>query len=329
MKFSYKVLALATAAAVTYSILGCAAPQSYSYSNVGITISAACTDCPTPVYNPAYPVPAVAGGPAPAGSVLLMPNTGEGGTYTFTANVTNAPPNVTWTLYPTPNLTTPNPPPTGTSTPVGESGNSSGTIAVASGTTVYYSVPGPPVYSGAALVQANALGIPQGDVMLVASVPSNPTNPSAVVTASQLVQVYGGSTAQGPPSVYLSPKTPTTPAGLVNPVVTVTHGAGPLAGQYQFYGGVVGAAPCTTTTACAAVSPTTPIGFTDNAPIWEVGPAPFSLATAIPGGNAIYGTISSTGLYTAPATIPPTQPVVIIVSHLVPTVDAYANIAIN
>jgi len=49
----------------------------------------------------------------------------------------------------------------------------------------------------------------------------------------------------------------------------------------------------------------------------------------VPGGNAAFGTISSTGLYTAPATIPATQPVVVLSSEISPTVTAYAYITIN
>jgi hypothetical protein len=320
MKLCFKILAIAITAATAYALTGCAAPASFSYQNVSLTITAQCGDCPTIVYNPALPQP------PNAGSALMMPNTGQGGVTIFTANVTNAPANITWTLYPTPNLGEPTPP-TGTSTPVGESGSQVGTLQVASGNTVYYAQNGVPVYSGAALAQAQAMGIPQGDVLLVASVPSDPNNPSAVATANQLIQIYGGSSAQGPPSVYLTPSTPTVPAGLTNPVATFTHGGAP----YQFFGGVVGAAPCASITTCGVDSKgnAIPIGTADNAPIWEVGPAPFSLSTAVVGGDSTYGFISQTGLYTPPATIPVTQPVVILVSHLVPTISKFANIAIN
>jgi hypothetical protein len=338
MKLCSKILALATIAITTYSLVSCAAPSSFTYQNVAVTLSVQCGDCPTPIYNPAYPAPAVVGNPAPAGSVLLVPATGQGGTVIFTATVTNAPANVTWALYPNPNLGVPNPPPTGTTTPVTESTPQVGTINVASGNTAYYGQNGVPVYGGPALQQAqqgtgvpaglcmsSTNCIPQGMVLLVASVPSDPNNPSATVSAGQFIQIYGGSTAQGPPSVYLTPSTPTVPSGLTNPVATVAHNGG----TYQFYGGVVGAAPCITTTTCAAISATTPLNTTDNTAIWEVGPSPYSLSTAVPGGSATYGTISPTGLYTAPVDVPPVQPVVILVSHLVPTVSKYAYIAVN
>ena len=80
------------------------------------------------------------------------------------------------------------------------------------------------------------------------------------------------------------------------------------------------------------------IDTVDNSSVWEVGPAPYSLATAIPGGNSLYGTITQQGVYTAPATIPTTtnsfttingEVVVIVTSHLVPTVATYAYVAIN
>jgi hypothetical protein len=335
MKLCLKILAIAVTAAFTYSLIGCAAPPTYSYSNVSVSLTAGCTDCPLGItFNPAYPVPSTNGtatsATIPAGAVLTAPNTGEGGTVTFYANVTNAPSNdVTWTIYPTPNLSGITVLPTGTTTPVGESGNPLGTINAASGNTIYYTVPGVPVYSGAALVQAQALGIPQGDVLLQVAAPNDPANPASVTTFNQLIQVYGGSNSQGPPSTYLTPHTPTTPSGLTNPVVTVPHTT-----SYAFYGGTVGAAPCSTTTACG----TSPLYTTDNGTVWAVGPAPYSLSTAIAGGNATYGTISTSGVYTAPAVIPSTtnssttitgEVVVYAISHLVPTTATYAYVGIN
>jgi len=314
MKLCLKILAIAIIAATSYSILGCSAPATFSYQNVSINITTYCSDCPGPYYNPAYPQP-----PNP-GSVIMMPNTGEGGTETFFANVTNAPQtNVTWTVYPTPNLGGIDILPTGTALPIGESGTL-GTINAAGGNSIYYTVPGPPVYGGAALEQANAMGIPQGDVLLVATVPDDPSNPSAVATGSQLIQVYAGSSAQGPPSTYLTPHTSTTPAGITSPAVTVARGT-----SFQFYGGTVGAAPCTTTVSCGSL----PLYTADNTSVWAVGTAPYSLATAVIGGNTTLGTITQSGLYTAPATIPSPLPVVIIYSHLTGAAATYANIGVN
>jgi hypothetical protein len=202
MKLCLKILAIAVIAVSTYSLTGCSAPPTFSYKNVTIGITSVCSDCADALflnggtlYNPAYPQP-----PNP-GSVVLVANTGEGGTTTFTANVTNAPAsNVTWTLYPTPNLGDIDTLPTGTSVPITPTGNPLGTINATSGNTISYSNPGPPIYTGAALIQANQLGIPQGDVLLVASVPIDPANPSVVATQNQLIEIYGGSTSQGPPS---------------------------------------------------------------------------------------------------------------------------------
>jgi hypothetical protein len=312
MKLCLKILAIAVVAAFTYSMIGCAAPAGYSYSNVSISLTAGCTDCPAGVtFNPAYPVPAsqtaaVSVSPIvasetssaiPAGAVLTATNQSEGSTLTFYASVTNAPSNdVSWQIFPTPNLGGITILPTGTTTPVTEGTNPLGTINAASGGTIYYTVPSPPVYSGAALVQAKALGIPQGDVLLQASAPNNPANPSSVTTLNQLIQIYSTS-----PSTYLTPNTPTTPAGLTNPAVTVARNT-----SYAFFGGTVGAAPCTTPTACLTISPTAPVYSTDNGTVWAVGPAPAQAVTAVAGGNSTWGTISNTGVYTAPATIPAT-----------------------
>jgi hypothetical protein len=318
------------------------------------------------VFNPAYPTPPNNGAETsaviPPGAVMTMPNTGEGGTVSFFAKVYNAPSaNVSWAIYPQPNLGGITVLPTGSGTPVGESGPSYGSFSTpggstttASGPNVYFVTGGPPVYADAALAQAQAMGIPQGMYLLVASVPSDPDNPSAVATFSLLIQPYGGSTAQGPPSAFLSPKSPTTPSGLINPVVSVAHNPNLLAtppviatgGTFQFVGGITGAAPCLTVAGCnitptgSTTQITLPLFNVDNTAVWEVGPAPFSLSTAFPcttyGLSCPFGTITSTGLYTAPAAVPTTgysltpgsEVVVVVVSQLVSTVDAYAYITI-
>ena len=356
MKLRLKILALAATAATTLSLISCAGPASFTYKNVAITLTATCSDCAgggqygvvNIQYNPAYPQP-----PSP-GSVMLMPATSQGGTTMFTANVTNAPStNVSWAIYPQPNLTGIDTLPNGTSTPVGESGSSVGTFntpgsspTTASGATAIYTQGGVPTYSGQALAQAQAMGICQGCVMIVVSLPADPDT-GAVVSTSQLIQIYGGSTAQGPPGAYLTPHTPTTPASLTNPVVSVAHNPSLLAtppviatnGQYQFYGGIVGAAPCNTVGTCNINGVQYPLLTADNTAVWEVGPTPFSLTTAFPcttsGLACPFGTISSTGLYTAPATIPPTptggvanEVVVVVVSQLVGTVDSYAYVGL-
>jgi hypothetical protein len=181
------------------------------------------------------------------------------------------------------------------------------------------------------------MGIPQGCVMIVVSLPADPDT-GAVVSTNQIIQIYGGSTAQGPPGAYLTPHTPTTPAGLTNPVVSVAHNGG----TYQFYGGIVGAAPCNTVGTCNINGVQYPLLTADNTAVWEVGPAPFSLTTAFvcttPASvnplTCPYGTVSQTGLYTAPATIPAnglspaSEVVVVVVSQLVGTVDSYAYVGL-
>ena len=333
MKLCLKILAVAIIAASTFPLVSCSGPAGFSYKNVSIAIATACSDCPVSnTYNPAQP-----------NVIMMTPGGGQGGDEQFTATVTNAPANVTWTIFPQPNLSSITAAPTGTSTPVGESGSSVGSFATSSGNalsqvgaSVYYAGPsGPPVYGGAALQQAQTIqwysngvlqtGIPQGDVLLIASVPTDPTNPSAVYTQGQLVQIYNTKTPQGPPSVYLTPSTGSNPAGQTQPAVYVARGA-----SYQFYGGAVGAAPCIP--AAGQTTCSLPVGAppytVDNGSIWLVGPAPFSLSTAVQGGNATLGTIDQNGKYTAPATVPSPLPVVIIESHFVPSVSAFANVGI-
>ncbi len=256
MKLCLKILAIVTIAASTYSIIGCAAPASYSYQNVSIAFSAECADCAGigQIYNSAYPAPATTNAIAPAGSVLMMPNAGQGGVTLFTAQVTNAPAVLTWALYPQPNLSQPGNLPTSTTGAPGESGSQVGTVSAASGNTAYYTQNGVPIYTGAALAQAQAMGIPQGMVLLVATVQADPSNPASTVSAGQLIQIYGGSTAQGPPSAYLTPSTPSVPAGLTNPAVTVARNA-----TFAFYGGIVGAAPCASANACIISTPSGPV----------------------------------------------------------------------
>ena len=343
MKLRSKIVAPCVLSAAA-ALVGCAGPTQYSYKNVSVQLSAECSDCATigEHYNPAYPMPTPVTGIAPAGSVLLMPNAGQGGTTTFTAHVTNAPANVTWTLYPTPNLAgitiyptcTITPSSTTTSCVPTESSSQVGTINVASGNTAYFGQNGVPVYSGAALQQAQAMGIPQGDVMIVASVPADPNNPTTVATASQLIQLYNTA-----PSVYLTPKTPTNPSGLTNPVVTVARNT-----QFQFVGGAVGAPPCngpgpTNAGGCGSGTGALPNFSTDNTVNWYTGPGPcvsgVPPATAVLGGSTVFGTVTTTGLYTAPAAIPTStygtagQAAVYVQSHLAPAQSACANVGIN
>ena len=145
MKLCLKILAVAVIAASTYSLTGCAAPPSFSYQNVSIAISGQCADCENSgtvlLYNPAYPQP-----PNPGSVAYMPPGGGQGGETLFTAVVTNAPQsNVSWAIYPTPNLTGIDNLPTGTSAPVTESGSGVGQLTAVSGNTLYYTAPsGPP-----------------------------------------------------------------------------------------------------------------------------------------------------------------------------------------
>jgi hypothetical protein len=327
MKLCLKILAIAVIAVSTYSLIGCAAPQSFSYQNVTVSITAQCADCENfgvvVIYNPAFPQP-----PLPGSVAYMTPGGGPGGNALFTAAITNAPStNVTWAIFPTPNLGSINNPPSGTSFPVGESGSSVGTITAASGNTALYSAPsGPPIYTGAALAQAQALGIPMGDVLLVASVPVDPSNPANVVTGSALVQVVNNTSA---PTPYLFPHTNTTPANITTPAVTVARNT-----SFQFLGGVVGAIPCTQSTACIAQF-TPVVNSANNNPVWMVCPgATFALTNCIPvvngiSGNATVGTVTQTGLYTAPAAIPASAstPIVLVTAQEAATITNTQNFA--
>jgi hypothetical protein len=320
MKFCLYILAIAIVAAAVVSLIGCAAPATFNYSNVALslTYTPCAANCPAILYNPAIPTTMVTPGPKNAGCVNIY------------ATVTNAPANITYTLYPTPNLVVPFPLPSSTSTTIGELGSPVGTVNYASGTTNFYCAPGSlPIYTGAALQQAQALGIPQGDVLLVAGVPNNPSTPSSscVLPTSpgcaiftQLFQIYNSAGSTGPPTVALFPSTPT---GYTNSVATITHNT-----SFQFNGFAVGAPPCLSATACLINNIQYPTLTTDNNVLWEVCPSNMVTCAAV-GGSTTYGTITSTGLYTAPAAIPAIQPAVIAVSELVPTITVAAYVTIN
>jgi hypothetical protein len=342
-----RILAVAIIAAASISLIGCAGPAGFSYQNVTVTLTPTCQDCPNGIiYNPAFPMPTVVtptsspgapGAPSPAGSVLLEPNSGPGGVFLFQADVTNAPPNLTWALYPTPDLGDITVLPSGSgSIEGGTAGNvfySYGTIVSASGTNAYFALNGIPAYTGGpALQQALAMGIPQGDVLITASVPSDPANPSSVATARQLIQIFNPT---GSPSLQMFPRTPTNITGLTDSVATVPRGT-----SFQFTGYAVGAPPCTSTSACNAIYQGAPLNSTDNTVIWLVGNANTTLGgvgNATIGGlvNGVpgpYGTITQTGLYTAPSVIPLSgyQPLIVMESHAVPAVTPpVAYITIN
>jgi hypothetical protein len=362
MKLCLKILAIAVIAAFTYSLTGCASPPSFTYTNVGITLSETCSDCQGGSgvgvflqFDPAKPW------------ALLVDGGGnqQGGSILFTATVTNAPSNLTWTLYPTQDLIEPNPNPNcqTTSTPCSptNTGNPqeltagwlTGDFVVESGNTALFqnAVIGgvEPIYTGAALAQAEAMtytvtypqevvlntgvpqlqtvsqqmtGIPQGSVLMGVSVPSDPANPSTVTTAYQLMEIYASA-----PVVYMTPSTPGSPAVFTDSVLSIPHSTASQANSYAFYGGAAGAPPCAGATCNGAAT-----GTTDNSVIWEVGA---SSSTALAGGSTTYGTITSTGVYTAPTAIPPTgtnllpgQIVVVMASHESPSKTAVAYVTI-
>jgi hypothetical protein len=343
MKLGLRILAVAIIAATSISLIGCAGPAGFSYQHVTITLSPMCEDCPNGIiYNPAYPVPVPASGgfgigagsaggtagspgaPPRPGSVLLQPQAGPGAVFWFQADVTNAPANITWNIYPTPDLADITVLPSGTgATEGGTAGNTSstnyGSFVSASGNVAYYNEgSGIPTYTGGpALQQALAMGIPQGDVLIQATVPSDPANPSTVATVNLLVQLF---TPAGSPSVQMFPRTPTNPTGLTTSVATVPRGT-----NFQFTGYAVGAPPCLSPSACNNIYQNAPINTTDNTVVWLVGNANTTLggvASATVGGlvNGVpgpYGTITQTGLYTAPAVIPISgfQPLIVLEAH--------------
>jgi hypothetical protein len=304
MKLSLKILAIVILAASTYSMIGCAAPSSFTYQNVTLSLVPYCADCGSGlVYSVATP------------TTLMVPTSGtEGSCIQFNAVVTNAPPtNVIWNIYPTSGLTDPTIASGGN--PVGEGGSAVGSFdsgqQTATGPTVTYCTPGGyPIYSGKALLQTQSMqytiagqsqvGIPQGDILLSATVPTDPSNPAATITTYQLLQFYNG--------IHLS----LTPAN-----VSLLPNA-----TYQFNGFGYAATPCLGSGCVIApnVSTTFPLGLTYptgsaiNTVTWEVG-AHAGGAVPVVGGNATYGTITQTGLYTAPATIPPTGVYVTIVAN--------------
>ena len=353
MKLCLKIFVVAIVAALTYSLIGCAAPAGFSYQNVSISLNEYCTyTCSQVTYDPNQP------------GVWEIAQI----EYFFTATAYNAPSNFTWALYPTENLSEPTPYPTGGSaSSVGEAslGPTDGYFNAGpnnSGTTVIYWPTGAPVFSGAALQQAQSFqynisytqqsmtvsgspylqtitvpktGIPMGNILLAVSVPSSATNPSQNYTYYQLMEITGSG-----PTPYLIPSDPTNPSGLTNSVVSIprsTITVGSVAGvtsTFQFLGGAVGGSPCTTTSTCA----TQAVGFqsinsVDNTVIWEVGGSTSSACVSGAAGcPSYYGTISSSGLYTAPPVSPtgsfPFTAVVVLAPNKAPSTTKTAYITV-
>jgi hypothetical protein len=148
--------------------------------------------------------------------------------------------------------------------------------------------------------------------------------PSQTYTYYQLMEITGGR------ALYLVPSEPTNPSGLTTPVVTVPRGT-----SFQFYGGGVGNGPCGSAASCATqATGLQNMGSIDNTVVWTVGS---SASTNCVSGTATctsaYGTVSSSGLYTAPSVSPtgifPFTAVVIIESNTLLTSTKAAYITVN
>jgi hypothetical protein len=383
MKLCLKILVIAIVAASTLPLMSCAAPATFSYQNVSVALTVSfCSSCNGLTYLPApYPQPIVV--PMQQyqtllpGTVVEAPQNGasQGACIELTATVTNAPANITWTLYPQAELTIPpgllsgsgypiSEPIANTGDPVAQSNNPTaiGTINSASGATNYYCIPPtPPVYVGPSLAAAALApepngwilpwtGVPQGDVELVASVPTDPNNPNACANIYSSSCAFAAAVFQvvtlpgGVPTVELFPR---TPSGATNTILTISHLA--PNNTFQFDGFAVGASACASSNPTA--TPPSPlcsngqlVNYTDNSLVWQIAPvspsgtvaycSPAAFSPQISNcpavNSSVYGTITSSGLYTAPSAIPPLEPVVITaVAHAASAQQASAYITVN
>ena len=241
-------------------------------------------------------------------------------------------PNVTWTIYPHAESRRHPTLPTGTTTAgrrIRHLGRHHHTWPAATPHTTTPSRRCRPSIAARLWRRPQAMGIPQGDILFVASVPIDPEQSLRGRYRQPVDPDLRRQHAQGPPSVYLTPSTPTTPAGLTNPVVTVAHNGGTLSSSTAESSAPRPASPPRPALRSApAVSRSTP---PTTPPIWEVGPAPFSLSTACPRRRHHlrhhHANRASTPLRRR---FPPAaSPSVILVSHLVPTVNNYAYIGVN
>jgi hypothetical protein len=229
MKLCLKILTVIIVATSMISLIGCAAPAHFSYSNVTVSIAyqACSSNCAAIVYNPSNG--------AMANPIYnAYPNIN----CTFiSTTVTNAPANITYSIYPTPNLVYTEPLPSGTIytefSPVGTVNYGSG----GTGNADYFCPPiAVPIYKGAALEQANALGIPQGDVMIVAGVPNNPNTPSSSCVlpgsagcsiATSLIQIYN-SAGMTSAQLFMDPSSAAGYTAPINFTVSTTTAATPF-----------------------------------------------------------------------------------------------------
>ncbi len=287
MKLCSKFFALAVLVSAS-ALISCAGPSSYSYQNVVITLthSPVCTGCFGPV-GFTYPInPPGAGGIT--GAVETPAGGGDGGCPPLYVTVTNAPLNPTWQILPAPR--------SGTS-----SSNVGNLQSAVAGSNFYCMASGAPVYTGQQLADARAAGIVdangnvvQGTTKVVVTNPADPSDPTKTVSASLFFaySIIGGGSTTPPSGVGIGVSGLTLPA-----TVTV-----PLGGTYQFAGyvtGISGFDPCS--------------GGNGGLPPASVTTPPlaaYSVAYHVNGDNlngtgaGQYGTVSASGLYTAPAAYP-------------------------
>jgi hypothetical protein len=245
MKLCLKILAVVIVATTMISLIGCAAPAHFSYSNVTVSVSyiQCSSNC---VGVPAY---------LNLGTSLATTYNPQNGAMTEQAGnncvniitaVTNAPANITYTLYPSPALAYTTPLPSGGTT-LAETPTTVGTVNYGTGNTNFYCPPGSvPIYKGAQLQQAQSFsaydtgvnaglfpnlanGIPQGTVLLLAGVPTNPNTPSSscvlptspgCAMSANLIQLFGTGMTTG--QMFLYPSTPTGYTAPINFVVSTT-----------------------------------------------------------------------------------------------------------
>jgi hypothetical protein len=281
VKFLAKLLALVVLA-IPCVLTSCAGPSSVSYQNVTLTLTPelVCNGCFQSGVGTGYfyyqPNPVGAGGFT--GAYEMPQGGGTGGCIQLFANITNAPLKLTWAILPAPN-------PSGSSSNVG-------TLSDAAVNSNFYCEPSSiPVYTGAQLAAAKAAGIVdvngnvvQGTTEVRVTNPIDPTDPTKVISASMFFTYE----VQNPPTgVIVGINGLTLPAN-----VTV-----PLGGTYQFngyVGGVNGFGPCTggNGTGVPTAAPAYGVTYTVNN------------GAANGTGAGQYGTISATGLYTAPTNYP-------------------------
>lgn len=275
MKLCTRILAIVVIVSVCAFATSCAGPSAgVTYQNVGLTLTPflICNSCFTGSFY--YQInPAGAGGVA--GAIEMPAGGGTGGCIELQATVTNAPQNLTWTIIPTANGTVPAAG-TGTGYPPAEPGPNVGTLSSTTGSMVYYCEPGGiPNFTGSALAQAQAAGLPPGFTEVMVSTP-NPSNPSQPITATQVFAFQ----LQTPPTGMLATLTPNTSVIV------------PLGTTYQFQGYVAGANgfdPCHNNPGVPAYGV-----------VYQVNTVDGGAGT----GAGQFGTISSTGLYTAPTAYP-------------------------